>query len=82
MKNIKINEYQNQKEKEIRLSVKVMYYGWSVLKTMLITAYSSGYEDGHHATVEGYFCGDGKSESHHENAEIWINDNLDELFRS
>jgi hypothetical protein len=38
------------------------------IKQMLIVAYSSGYEAGHHDTVEGSFQGNGRSDEHHEMA--------------
>lgn len=38
----------------------------------LIIAYSSGYESGHHDTVEGGFSGCGRSEEHDEDALDWL----------
>jgi hypothetical protein len=38
----------------------------------LAIAYSSGYECGHHDTVEGVFSGCGQSEEHDEGALDWL----------
>lgn len=40
----------------------------------LIIAYSSGYEEGHHDTVEGTFQGNGRPEEHDEAAQEWLNE--------
>ena len=45
-------------------------------KKDLIIAYSSGYEYGHHDTVEGVFSGNGRSEEHDEDASYWLRDAL------
>ena len=45
----------------------------SEVKRMLIIAYSSGYEHGHHDTVEGIFSGNGLSEDHDTDANEWLN---------
>lgn len=44
----------------------------SCVKKMLIIAYSSGYEHGHHDTVEGVFSGCGRSEHHDTDASLWL----------
>lgn len=69
----------DQLKNETELAAKVMLRGWPILKTMLINAYSHGYENGHHDTVEGYFSGCGKAEDHFDEAEEWLDDNL-EIF--
>ena len=38
----------------------------------LIIAYSSGYEHGHHDTVEGQFWGDGQTKRHDEQSLDWL----------
>ena len=38
-----------------------------IIKAIII-AYSSGYEHGHHDTVEGVFTGNGRSEMHDSDA--------------
>ena len=43
----------------------------------LIIAYSSGYENGHNDTVDGFFYGDGASEIHDSDAVEWIEKALD-----
>lgn len=43
----------------------------------LIIAYSSGYENGHRDTVDGFFYGDGTSEIHDSDAVEWIEKALD-----
>lgn len=40
--------------------------------SLLIIAYASGYEHGHHDTVEGCFSGDGHDEAHDERAREWL----------
>jgi hypothetical protein len=44
---------------------------------LLIIAYSAGYEQGHHDTVEGYFCGNGRDSEHDEQAA----ETIDEMLR-
>jgi hypothetical protein len=48
------------------------------VKRMLIIAYSSGYEHGHHDTVEGAFSGNGRSEYHDADANEWLADAQDD----
>lgn len=44
------------------------------LTALLIIAYSTGYEHGHHDTVEGHFWGNGRSEMHDSHAAEWLDD--------
>lgn len=44
------------------------------LKSMLIIAFSTGYENGHHDTVEGCFSGSGDSSDHDEMSKDWLED--------
>ncbi len=41
-------------------------------------AYASGYEHGHHDTVEGRFYGNGRSETHDADASEWYDDAKDD----
>ena len=43
-------------------------------KQLLIIAYATGYENGHHDTVEGTFYGNGRSEIHFPDAAEWLDD--------
>lgn len=43
-------------------------------KEDMIRAFSSGYELGHHDTVEGQFSGNGNPDYHRGDAEEWLND--------
>jgi len=43
-------------------------------KSLLSLGYCIGKEAGHHETVEGYFSGDGRSESHIDDAIEFISD--------
>lgn len=45
-------------------------------KNMLVIAYSTGYENGHHDTVEGTFDGDGQTEIHDYISVEWIEEAL------
>lgn len=47
-------------------------FGMEAVRKLLIIAYSSGYEHGHHDTVEGQFWGDGKSQRHDSMASEWL----------
>lgn len=47
----------------------------------IIISYACGYEGGHDATVESYFGGDGRIESHFDTAIEWLEDaNREEIF--
>ena len=49
-----------------------------MLEKLLIIAYSSGYEHGHGDTVEGIFCGNGRSEEHDDIAREWLDYSMDD----
>ena len=44
----------------------------------LIIAYSSGYENGHDDTIDGFFYGNGRSDMHDWDAKKWIEESLDD----
>lgn len=45
------------------------------VRELAIDAYCSGYEAGHHDTVEAVFYGDGKPQTHREIASDWLTEN-------
>lgn len=61
-------------EAKNNLAAQVMMNGWPRLQKIICRAYASGYEHGHHDTVEGGFWGNGDPNVHMGDAENWFNE--------